>query len=382
MTGNIEIDVFDSIERITRESWDAVAGDSVGINYALLLCRERNSTGTIRPRYFLVRSSDESMAVSVAVIASAADEAPLTPRLFGRRARRIGSIFKSIDCALVCGRIPGPGAAVMVRRDTDEQRWVRIICGAMEEYARAHDLTMAYASVLPEQSSVLGELRRRKYLCGIDRPIATLDVTWQDTQSYLETLRRSRGKNYVHTTKSEIRRFRKSGARVSRFAGSDYAEVFDLLHRHNTRKNARDLVFRQGILEDLATQLGDDCIVYVAHKVEVLIGVVVFVCRDNTARAWLIGIDHDADAKSFCYFNLCYYYPCGQFPALGIRKIFFGNAAQYAKYRRGCDIVETRFLVRTTPGWLNLVLRPLFALQRIFFRRKYRAALPQRTRTR
>jgi hypothetical protein len=241
---------------------------------------------------------------------------------------------------------------------------------------------MAYAGVLPEQSSLISELRRRKYLRGIDRPIATLDVTWHDAQSYLDTLKVRRNKKYAYTAKSEITRFSKSGARISRFSGTDYTDLFALLQRHNARKNARDLVFRPGILEDLAVRLGDDCIVYVAHKAETLIGVVVFVCRNHKARAWLIGIDHDADVNNFCYFNLCFYYPCSEFPKIGIRQIYFGNAVQYAKYRRGCDIVETQFFVRATSGLLNLVLRPAFALQRIFFRRKYRAALPQGSRTR
>lgn len=376
MNGKIEIDVFDSIEQISPGSWDSVAGESVGINHAVLLCHEKHFTGTVKPRYFHVRTSDKSMAVSVAVIQNEGHEAVLTLRLFGRLAARIGPLFRSLDCALVC-RSPGPGAAVLTRRDADEQRWVRIICGAMEKYAASHHLTMAYTGVIPKQSSLLSELRRRKYLDGIEPPIATLDVTWRDTKSYLETLKVRRKKKYANTAKTEMRRFGESGARISRFSGTDYGELYELLRQHSVRKNASDLQFRPGILEDLVRQLGDDCIVYVAQRAAIPIGVIVFVRRNEKAWAWLIGINHEADANSFCYFNLCFYHPCSQFPEMGIRQVFYGNAVQYAKYRRGCDIVETRFFVRSTPGVLALILRPVFAVQRIFFRRKFRAVLPQ-----
>ena len=112
---------------------------------------------------------------------------------------------------------------------------------------------------------------------------------------------------------------------------------------------------------------------YVARKAETLIGVMTVFRRNDKAWAWLIGIDHAADAKNFTYFNLCYYYPFSDFPSLGIRRVYYGSAVQYAKYRRGCNIVGTRFFVTFRLSPLALLLRPIFALQRAVFSRKFRA---------
>jgi len=310
------------------------------------------------------------MAVAVAVIEHQNDGRVIMSRLLGRLAEKIGPVGRSLNLALVCGLVPGPGAPVVTRSDSDEQHWVHVICGAMEDYARTQNLTMAYIGVQPAQSLLLHELHRRRYLHGVDLPVAILDVTWGDKQSYFEKLR-TRRKNYAVAARKEIRRFERSGALVSRFSETDYAELYELLERHNNRKNSDDFQFRPDILKDLVTGMGDDCIVYVARKAALLIGVIVFLRRNENAWAWLVGVDHEADARNFCYFNLLFYYPCLRYPELGIRQVYFGNAVQYAKYRRGCDIVETRFFVRAKHSIFAVVLRPIFAMQRVYFKRKF-----------
>lgn len=370
MNGKIETEIFKSVEEIPRESWDLVAGDSIGISYTVLLCREKNYRGSGEPRYFWVRSSNTTMAVSVAFICKQADEAWLNGRIFGRLATLVGPFARSLDRALVCGRIPGPGAPIAIRRDSDHQRWIRVICAAMEGYARSMDLHMSFTGVLPRESFLLSELHRRGYLQGIDRPVATANVTWSDRDGYLKALR-ERKKKYAATAKTEMRRFQKSGIAISRWTGSESAELDELLRRHSEARNRSRFSFGPHMLDDLYTHMGDDCIVYIARKAEALIGVCVIIRRGDKARTWFIGIDHAADSSNFTYFNLAYYHPCSEFPTLGIRQAYYGNAVQYAKYRRGCDINEARFFLKPPPGLRALLLRPLFAIHRVLFRRKY-----------
>ena len=113
MSEEVEIEVVNSIKQIPRESWDSVAGESIGLNYLMLLCREENYVGSEKPRYFLVRTSDTIMAVSVAVVFTDSEKDLLIQQIFGRLAASIRPIVRSLDRSLVCGRIPGPGAAVM-----------------------------------------------------------------------------------------------------------------------------------------------------------------------------------------------------------------------------------------------------------------------------
>ena len=113
LLGKIDTEIFTSIAQISRVDWNSVAGDSIGLNYAMLLCREKNAVRSGEPRYFCVREADTVMAVSVAVICSAEDEGVLTQRLFGRLAGTVRLIAKSLDRTLACGQIPAPGAAVM-----------------------------------------------------------------------------------------------------------------------------------------------------------------------------------------------------------------------------------------------------------------------------
>jgi hypothetical protein len=102
--------------------------------------------------------------------------------------------------------------------------------------------------------------------------------------------------------------------------------------------------------------------------------------RYENAMVWLIGVDHEADSNNFSYFNLTYFHPCSEFPHMGIRKAHYGNAAQYAKFRRGCDIEEIKFFLKPAAFLLGPLLRPIFRLQRYLFRRKFRAVLSKRAR--
>jgi len=189
LSEEIEIEVVNSIKQIPRESWDSVAGESIGLNYLILLCMEENYKGSEKPRYFLVRTSGTVMAVSVAVVFTDSVEDLLIQLMFGRVVASIRPIVRSLDHALVCGRISGPGAAVVTRSDSDHPHWIRIICGAMEDYANSQNLHMSYTGILPEQSLLSRELSRRGYLQGIDNPVAIMNVTWHDQESYLNRLK-------------------------------------------------------------------------------------------------------------------------------------------------------------------------------------------------
>ena len=380
MSEESEIEVFNSIERIPREDWDSVAGETVGLNYMMLLCREANYTGLDKPRYFLVRATDTVMAVGVAVVYSYSKEGLITQRLFGRLSASIKPIIKSLDRSLVCGRIPGPGAPIVTRPDSDHPHWIRVICRAMEDYASSKNLHMSYTGILPEQSILSQELKRLGYLQGIDNPVAILDVTWHDQKTYLSELA-ARRKKYASTARTEIRRFQKSGIRISHWSGNNSAELYELLQSHDEVRNNTGFQFGPKFLDDLVSRLGNDFIVYVARKATTLVGVCAVFRRNEKALSWLVGINHAADLGNFTYFNLAYYYPFSEYPTLGIRRAYFGNAVQYAKYRRGCDIVGAQFFVKFRPSPLALMLWPIFVMHRFVFTRKFRAILNRGSNT-
>ena len=345
MSEEVEIEVVNSIKQIPQESWDSVAGESIGLNYLMLQFMEDNYEGSEKARYFLVRTSDTVMAVSVAGVYADSEEDLLIQRIFGRLVASIRPVVRSLDRALVCGHIPGPGAAVITRSGLDQPHWINIICGAMENYASSQNLHMSYTGVLPEQTLLSHELSRRGYLQGIDNPVATMDVTWHDQESYLNVLK-ARKKKYAATARTEIRRFHKSGIRITHWTGNDSASLHELLRTHKEARNSAGFQFRPEFLDDLVSRLGKDCIVYVAHKGETLVGVMVAIRCNDKVRVWLEGIDRAAESTNSTYFNLVYYCPFSEFPSLGIRRVYLGNAVQYAKYRCGCDIIGARFFVR------------------------------------
>jgi hypothetical protein len=244
----------------------------------------------------------------------------------------------------------------------------------MEDYARSLKMQMAYVADWSAPSPLSRELRRRKYLKGVDLPVSRLDVTWSDLDGYFNVLRARKGE-YGTKAISEIRRFRKSGIEISRWRSGNSAELFDLLRTHNEERSPGSFAYGPGFLDDLVAELGDDCVVYVARREETLIGVCLILRRGGAAQTWLVGIDHAADGNNFTYFNLTFYHPCAEFPALGVRHAHYGNAVQYAKYRRGCDVVEANFYVKPRSSVLTLLLRPFFAIHRLLLRRKYRIQL-------
>lgn len=369
-------EVLDSINQISPEEWDACIGSAVGISHALLTCYEQVNTRARDTRYVLLRDHERVQAAGV-VVRVPDDDVGISRLVLGRLGAKSRPLQRSLCPALICGLVRGPGAPVVVHPGNDAAVWVPRVIDAMEAYAREKGLAMGFYSVTPRQTELVKELRRRGYAGAYGLPEASVEVTWSDQQTYLSTLRAT-SKSSFKAAKSEIKRFRRSGIVIEQWDGADESRLYDLLKRHHERRNATPFDLPAGFLSSLKRDLGDDCLVYVARKAATAIAVTIVLHRGEDAWLWRVGVDHDADGGNFTYFNLNFYHVFIDAAARGLRRIWCGNGALYAKTRRGCDVALTRFFFKPRSRYVAAMLRPVFMMQQAWYQRKFSPHLSMR----
>ena len=361
--------VLGSIRTVAEQDWNRAIGTAIGVSHAVLSCYESGGHRADQLRYVVLRDDDGIEAVAVALLVPPRDRG-LGQMVLGRLAR-ITQRFASHFCpALICGLLRGPGAPVLVRPGKPTAIWLPRILDALEAYAAEQRVAIGFYGIEPEQAELAGELHERGYASGYGLPDARIAVTWRDEAEYLKALR-AKSKNAYSGAKAEMTRFRRSGIVVEEWDGERETELYDLLRTHHEERNIVPFEMPAGFLSLLRQKLGRDLLVCVARRGQVVVGVVLVLMRKTQGWLWKVGIDHADDAGSFTYFNLTFYHIFAQAPALGIERIYCGNAALFAKSRRGCRIEMTGFMYKPRAAWSTPFVRLLFRQQRAWYRRKF-----------
>lgn len=363
-------EILDTVRNIPPEEWDATIGVAGGVRHAMLTCYESGHPNAKDLRYILLRDDERLHAVCVAMSFGINNKTRLAQRILGPLADRWRFIRSCFRPALICGLLPGPGAPVLIRPESDTNVWMPRMIDVLEAYAAAQDLGLGFTEILLEQTSLVGELSRRGYYHAYGGVDTKIRITWEDEQTYLKMLR-ARSKNSYRVAKKELNKFGRSGISIAEWDGRNESLLYNLLKVHHEHRNAHPFALPPNFLSTLKGAIHDDCLVYVAQNEEKPVGVCVLLKQGQDACFWMVGIDHEADAKNFTYFNLSYYHVFRQAPTMGLRQIRYGNGALRAKTGRGCEAELTHFFYKPRAVWSILVLRILFPLQKLLYRRKF-----------
>jgi len=363
-------EVVNTIKDISPEEWNEVIAAASTIRHEVLELEESDTTIENRARYFLLRDERKCLqAVAIAISVDKSSEYGAEGLVLGRFAQRLRVFKNCLRPALICGLL-GHGSPVYVRQGENQKLWIKRILTAMETYVEKHKYSIGFSSVLSEQTGLMEELNTRGYCGAYSLPEAKIIITWEDEVSYLEKLRLANKKHYK-TAKSEINRFRKAGISIAEWDGQDIQAIHQLLKKHHDERNKLKFRILPEYLIKLKDKLGDDCKIYTAKKGAELVGAIILLKKDGDAWAWRVGIDHVADKNSFTYFNIAYYYLLSNAKEINLNTIWYGNAALYAKIRRGCKVNFTYFYYKPRILHWKLILSVLFVLQRFWYQKKF-----------
>ena len=370
--------IVDDIGELDRELWNTLVADHPAARYELLSTLDARQAAS-RHRYAVIASADGYRCAARLTFPSPQEGPPFGRVLFGRAAPVAAALGFQIRNASICRWFPCHGNTVLTDRRLPQAE--RIACtDAMLDVLEpaSADRTMVFPDVLPQDTTLAEALARRGFAAAAGLPIAYLDVQWNDLEGYLAALKRG-SKSWKNAARSEINRHRSSGAIVQRLSvgGADYDRVCELLNRHHERLNAGDAPNHvTETLRRLHEALGQDCVIHASIRDGVMSGACVAVRHGSVATLLWVGVDHEAAGPDFAYFNLAFYTPAEEYAKLGVRRVWFGNAAFPAKIRRGCRLTPSRVYVRYPRNSVaHLLQKPVFAVQRAWYRRKF-AGLP------
>ena len=92
----------------------------------------------------------------------------------------------------------------------------------------------------------------------------------------------------------------------------------------------------------------------------------------SEAVGWVgwIGVVQRDRRNDFTYANMVFYHPADWAPALGLKTLLYGTAAQQAKLRRGCRLLACHLFYRPHRRIVRLIARPYVAIHQAWHRRK------------
>ena len=363
-------EVLTSIKHVSAEEWNEVIAGAATIRHEVLEMYESSKVGNKVGRYFLVRDKNSCLqAVAVAMYIDKASRFGAEGHVFGRFAFKHHVFRNLLRPAILCGLL-GHGSPVYVRSKENETLWVKRVIDVIGAYAQKHNYSIGFSSVLSNQKTLINELRAHKYLQAYSLPEAKATITWNDKESYLLYLR-SLNKNYHKTAKFEMRRFIKSNISIAEWDGNNISEIHNLLKKHHNERNDVKFEFTAEDIVKLNIKLGNDFKIYTAKRKDILVGVIILLKSEEIAWAWKIGVDHVADKNCFTYFNIAYYFLLSSSLVSNIKTIWYGNAALYAKIKRGCKIEFTYFYYKPAKIYWKPTYYVLFLFQRFWYQKKF-----------
>jgi hypothetical protein len=361
------------ISALSSEGWNRTALGQPAARHEFIAALDAESTARRTCRYYAIANDSDYLCIARVVTATDAVRS-IDSALYGRAARALASLKMNTRHAAICAWPAGRGRNVLPHQGlaiAEQRAHIHRICAAIE--AEAHNRTIVFPDVLADDGVLAGVLTERGYVAAAAFPVAFLDVTWENLDGYLETLRQ-RNRNWMRSARHEINRYRRSGAIIEPLSAdaTDHERVCELLNRHDERLNGRSPGYRAPMLGRLLATLREDLVARVSREGRAgpITAACIGVKHGTEAIVPWIGLDGHASRTSFDYFNLAYYDCAAAYARFGIRRICFGNAAYEAKIRRGCRIVRSQIYVRAPDALRRGAYRAAFALQRRWYERK------------
>jgi len=369
--------VFSSIKEAAEAPWNDVVGAAPAAQHGSLRTFESTSTSGMLPIYFSLGGTECPAAVAVGRLATDTSHyAQLAEPLLGRATLLTPAIARIIGPTLILALRPSYGAPILAdsrKYQGGEESLLNELCGAIEDYADEHGLSLAVVGITPQDQAITTVLRNRDYRETQGYPTAELNVRWSSWDGYLMHLKIKRRKMIRRETEA----FNAAGCKIRVPARSEPLprDLYTLLQEHYQRRNGRPAPYNKSLLQDMRQNLPGNSRIYLAEMNDRILGFMAALWKDDTAVAAYIGIGQQVRAQNFfVYFNFIYQL-VRDAPPLGLKRILFGSTVYDAKRLRGCSIMPTCLFLRPAGGLTRLATRPVLAMHRHWYQRKFRHLL-------
>ncbi|MCP5328916.1 MAG: hypothetical protein R3E75_10330 [Steroidobacteraceae bacterium] len=372
------IGVAARIAALDAASWDRASGSTVALDRGLLAAMETADRLAPERRYFLHADGEARVAAAASLRRSPTAARPLDSLLYGRAAGLLCRLGGSAAPVLLLGPDLGYDATLYGSAPPESAAALRAVlhetCAAIEAEARRESAAVCISRVVPQACPLLAPvLEERGYGWTLERPTTWLATDWTDADGYFRQLA-THHPGHAREVRREIRRFEASGGRLERLPSSAVPAqaVGVLLEQHHHRKNAESLGLTADFVALLGTRMRDDLQVYLLGPVDAPTGAALLLRRGHHGCVALVGLDRSRPLPDLAYFNLTYYGPARDAPALGLQRLDFGPGMVEMKLRRGCQLAHPRLFYRAPTSFGRTWRRGTLALHRRWFARKFR----------
>jgi len=335
------IRTLNSIEKVKRESWDALIDDNPFASHGWLKTVEETYIEDMRPRYILFEDAEKLAGATVCYYQKKSDIVEtLDDLLFGRIRVPLSRLGFSFLPALICCPIFCYGQHFLILKGLRpvQKEFIMIeLLRAVEQEGARERLPIAFPNVMESEDMLARLLKERGYRRTRHMSLSYIDIEWKSFPEYVNHVRHLR-KGTNKAINNEINRNRKEGVIIRPIEDLKENEVrlYALLNDNYMRYNQRPFMFRLPFITKTKEHLGKDAVFYISLKKGVITGVSILMKRQKTGYGLLLGIDHEIAGNDFTYFNIAYYRPIMDAISEGMTRLYFGPAMYQSKISRGC----------------------------------------------
>ncbi|HEY2417792.1 MAG TPA: GNAT family N-acetyltransferase [Steroidobacteraceae bacterium] len=376
VTAACQVRIVQDLRQLPEAEWESLVRGRPAWRLEVLRAIVANATEPLPLTIFLLEDHSGLAAAAVCVpVALDSTYDPLDRLLLGRAAGVLRKLGVSTRPVLVF-QIPLSRQAALLLRPADavlQQRRLDQLLDRIESYAAELKSGIAFVGVTPEDAVLWTTLRRRRYPGAAFQSTARLEIQWSDFESYVGYLRQ-RSKSAAQNARTERTRNRKAAVDIRQVACTDVvAEALYVIARdHHRHRNGRDPMYGPQFLPQLSRALGDDLLLFEAVRNGERVAMLAVVRSGTVGWVAMVGIEQRDRPNDFTYANIMFYYPADWAPPLGLATLLYGTAAQEAKVRRGCRLLDCYIFYRPRQRLIRLLTRPYLALHRAWHQRKKR----------
>jgi len=375
-----DVKVYHSIDEVDQIQWDALAENNVSMCYAKQKTFEETCATPIDPRYVVVCDDGTIVGAAVCAFEKRGHTGFNADRiLLGRLKEYVKGIGISFLPALACNPRHGYGTHCIFKIGLSQDETDAIMSGlldAIECIAAEKKAAVYYSNSMQHETRLLAQLQKRGYLKTHSYPVSYIDLKWRSFDEYKKAVY-VRFPSMKKRINREINKARKAGVTFRSITNVKGIEkrLHEVLSMNYRKYNASGSVtFKENYCASLLQHFGDDAIIYVAEKNDEIVGVMILLKHGTQATNPQVSVDYSLSKNDLTFFSLAYYEPVKDAIALGITRVYFGNALYETKVRRGCIVEETYLYYRPYKRYMRGLVKIWFLIHQHWMRRKQSAA--------
>lgn len=367
--------IHKSITEIDKTTWNNLAQDNIFICYEWLKTFECSSVFPVDSYYVMIFDKENFVGASVCYFEKRKEYMHyLDPVLLGRIMRFKWTKHLSFLPAVICSPRRGFGAHFLVSKEINQGEINLIqdkLLDTIEEIAANKKASICFYNVLDKEKNLIQLLTNRGYSKTFGMPLNYIDINWPSFDEYKKHIKQ---KYHLMNKKisNEINRNLKSGVTIERLQNlDDNQRLFELIKMNHNKYYDTIFPLKSDYFHQLKENFGNNAMIWVATKMDKIIGLVVKLRKGNESVLTNIGVDHESSGNDFTYFTLAFYEPIKNAIETHIKRIYAGNALYKLKAKRGYSTTNAYIFYKSNNRLKYFFIKMWFVIHKLWMIRKF-----------